>query len=319
MNKFTKAIVSIALLSNGVNAFTASRPHNVLHTKKSAGVDLKQPSSFLSRAGLEKDRSFGTHTIILSKPETKLFAQNIEEPAESDNLLPSAFFLASAASLVKLAVDINASDTLPDTIGTWALFYTTLAVGWDNLIIGLGKPLFGDAENNESKFNILKTLSYPRFTAHAVLVPFLYATDAEIGKAMGVEWLQGDLVQTAMVVAAAVLAIVSRVNFVNSSGIEIADTSDSPPEALERSLLWFTYKEPTFLYVIPAILLAILNLYIGVTGLGGESQEAAIYMLIAGAAVLYGNAKPSYVMRFSGNLVEVVMLWFIFEAAQITL
>ena len=87
-----------------------------------------------------------------------------------------------------------------------------------------------------------------------------------------------------------------------SSGIEIADTSDSPPETLENDLLWFTYKEAEFLYVVPAILLAIFNLYIGGTGLGGDYQTAAISMLLAGAAVLVGNAKPSYVMRFTGNL-----------------
>lgn len=249
----------------------------------------------------------------------KLFAQKVGEESTpgKESLLPSAFFLASAASLAVLASNIHGSSVLPDTIGTWALFWTTLAVGWDDLIIGLGQPFFVDAKTDESKYNLLKTLSFPRFTAHAVLVPFLYATDAEIGKVMGIDWLQGDLVQTIIVAAAAALAIISRVRFVSSPGIDIADTSESPPEALENSLLWFTYKEPEFLYVVPAILLAIFNLYIGVTGLGSEEfQSAAIYMLVAGGAVLYGNAKPSYVMRFTGNLSEVVMLWLIYGAAE---
>jgi hypothetical protein len=40
--------------------------------------------------------------------------------------------------------------------------------------------------------------------------------------------------------AAVVVALVSRVHFFRSPGIELADTSDSPPNALERKLLWFT-------------------------------------------------------------------------------
>ena len=83
----------------------------------------------------------------------------------------------------------------------------------------------------------------------------------------------------------------------------------------ERSLIWFTYVKAEFLYIVPAIVLALFNLYIGVTCLGSDNQTAAIEMLVAGAAVLYGNSKPSEVMRFTGNLAEVAMLWLIFEAA----
>ncbi len=239
------------------------------------------------------------------------------EAGSTTNFLPSIFFFLSAGSLGKLAIDIYNS-SLPMTIGIWSLFFTTTAVGWDNFIIGLGKPFFADAETNNRQYDILKVLSYPRFTAHAVLVPFLYTTGAEIGKAVGVEWLQGDFVQTIFIVAAAVLGIISRIRFVQSSGIEIADTSDSPADALENDLLWFTYKEPEFLYIVPSIVLSIFNLVIGVSAFfgGGEFQSAGLWMLISGVSVLYGNAKPSYVTRFTGNLAEVVMLWAIYAAAS---
>jgi len=304
MNKFTKAIACITLLGSGASAFTT--PQSARFATRSI-VDLQ--SSPLFPHGVEQS------TFALSRQsETKLFAQQVGEPS-NDSLLPSGIFLASAASLALLAVEIHDSTVLPDTLGTWALFWTTLAVGWDNLIIGLGKPLFADVETNESKFNILKNLSFPRFTAHAVLLPLLYTTDAEIGKALGVDWLQGDNALTLITVAALALGIISRVRFVGSEGIELADTSDSPAEAWERSLIWFTYVKAEFLYIVPAILLALFNLYIGVTCLGSDNQTAAIEMLVAGAAVLYGNSKPSEVMRFTGNLAEVAMLWLIFEAA----
>jgi len=246
--------------------------------------------------------------------ETKLCAQ---APGETGtNLAPSAFFLVSSASLVKLYVEIQASD-FTMTPGIYALLFTTIAICWDNFIIGIGQPLFADVEANEEKFNLLKNLSFPRFTAHAVFLPFLYATVAEIGKAMGIEWLQSDLVQNGVIVAAAVLAVVSRTRFVNSEGIMLKDTSDSPPEAWERSLVWFTYKEPDFSYVLPAIVLSLLNLAVGIAGVSGDYRNAAIWMIVSAVSVLYGSAKPSYIMRFSGQLGEVVMMWSIFEAASI--
>jgi hypothetical protein len=323
MNLFFKGITGIfacaALLNNGVNAFNSPN-QNAIHSTKSA-LNVPENSPVLSprkTSILAKGRTSNAFGISkVKRGGAKLSSQSVDELEDtgSTSLIPSAFFLLSAASLAKLAVDIKAS-SIPDSIGTWALFFTTIAVGWDNFVIGIGQPLFSDVKTNESKYNVLKTLSYPRFTAHAVLVPFLYPMGAEIGKAMGIEWLQGDLTQTIMVVAAAALGIISRIRFVGSPGIEIADTSDSPPDAWENSLLWFTYKEPEFLYIVPSIVLSLFNLAIGVSGLGmeGDSRTAAIYMIVSAAAVLVGNAKPSYITRFTGNLGEVVMLWAIFAA-----
>ena len=249
--------------------------------------------------------------------DTKLHATAVDQDEKS--LLPSAVFLASAAALAKLFFDIEAAN-FEMTPGIWALLLTTVAVGYDNFIIGLGAPLFSDVETNTQKYNVLKALSFPRFTAHAVFVPFLYATAAEIGKAAGIEWLEGDTIQTLILAAAAVLGVVSRVNFVNSTGIDLADTSDSPPDAWERSLIWFTYKDVSFIYIIPAIVLALWNLVVGaVAWKTGQDPTASAFLVASAVAVLYGNSKPSYVMRFTGNLAEVVMLWCIYESALLTL
>lgn len=303
--------------SSSSNALTKTKNPRTPFGLVSRSGQESSSESILVRGGASREK-YG-HLAPRQGTELSVNKSGQSSSAEVEpNLLPSIFFLLSAASLGKLAVDIYSS-SLPTTIGIWSLFFTTIAVGWDNFIIGLGKPFFSDAETNEEQYNILKTLSFPRFTAHAVLVPFLYTTGAEIGKAAGVEWLQGDFLQTALIVAAAAVGIISRVRFVQSSGIEIADTSDSPPEALENQLLWFTYKEPEFLYIVPSIILSIFNLAIGVAAFGGEFNAAAIWMVVSGVSVLYGNAKPSYVTRFTGNLAEVVMLWAIYAAASASL
>jgi hypothetical protein len=258
---------------------------------------------------------FPKSSFLLERQETKLLSAISDDGVdETNNLGPSAFFLLSSATLGKLFFDIQGSG-LEMTIGMWALLLTTAAVGYDNLIIGLGAPFFGDAESNKKTYNTLKIISYPRFTAHAVLVPFLYTTGAEIGKSIGVEWLQSDSIQTLMVAAAATLGVLSRVRFVNSPGIDLSDTSDSEG-TWEKNLIWFTYKNPEILYVIPSIILALFNLAVGVAAFGGEERTAAIWMIVSAIAVLYGNAKASYITRFTGNLGEVVMLWSIYEASS---
>ena len=94
---------------------------------------------------------------------------------------PSAFFLVVAAILRKLFFEIQDS-SLPATIGTASLLTVTAGVGYDNLIIGLG----ANARTDEKVYEVLKWLFYPRFILHAVGLPFLYVTTAEIGKAAGV-------------------------------------------------------------------------------------------------------------------------------------
>lgn len=257
--------------------------------------------------------------------ETQLLAgQSTESETDAESgkgsLLPSAIFLLSSVSMAFLAFKVRGSSALPDTVGVWAMFWTSVALFWDNGVIGIGKPLFSDVDTNVSKKSLLKTLSYPRFTAHAVFVPFLFTTSAEIGKAMNIGWLQGSSIQTLTIVAAAAVGIISRVRFVNSEGIRITDTSDSPPNAWERDLVWFTYVKPEILYIVPAALLALLNLVIGIAGfVEGTHRDAAIFMIVAGAGALYGNTRPDFVMRFTGNLSEVAMLWATYGAAALVL
>jgi hypothetical protein len=284
-------------------------------TRHSSSLVFASPSTLSSPLQKLQKSSF----LLGERQETKLLAANAADDGveKTKNLGPSAFFLLSSAVLGKLFFEIQGSG-LEMTFGIWALLLTIAAVGYDNLIIGLGAPFFGDAESNEKTYSTLKTLSYPRFTAHAVLVPFLYTTVAEIGKLIGVGWLQEDYVQTLMITAAATLAVLSRFRFVNSPGIDLSDTSDSQG-SWEKNLIWFTYKEAEFLYVIPSIVLALFSLVVGVAAFGGDARTAAIWMIVAGATVLYGNAKPSYIQRFAGNLGEVAMLWSIYEAALLVM
>jgi cadmium resistance protein CadD (predicted permease) len=63
------------------------------------------------------------------------------------------------------------------TIGMWALLLMIAAAGYDDLIIGRGAVFFDDAKSNENTYNILK--NHFLSSTHAVLVPFLYATQEQ--------------------------------------------------------------------------------------------------------------------------------------------
>ena len=156
------------------------------------------------------------------------------------SLIPSTVFLAFAAVLVKLVTNILDSN-LQHTVGVLTLFFTSVTVAYDNFIIGIGKPLFGDAGmkedgGNEVKQTILKALSFPRFTAHAVFVPFLFTTVAEIGKNLGISWLESSKIQLIMIIGATIVGVYSRIQFVRGKGIVLAKEDD---------LVWFTYKVST--------------------------------------------------------------------------
>ena len=166
----TRVSFSVALLALGSTA--AFVPiYKIRHSPLVVG-----PSTLATSAP-----TFPRSSFLLERQETKLLAANSDDAVdETNNLGPSAFFLLSSAALGKLFFEIQGSG-LEMTIGMWALLLTTAAVGYDNFIIGLGAPFFGDAESNEEAYNTLKFLSYPRFTAHAVLVPFLYTTEQRLG------------------------------------------------------------------------------------------------------------------------------------------
>lgn len=246
-----------------------------------------------------------------------LFAEKTSVDTDTATIGPSIFFLTFAAMLGKLVLVLQES-SLPITIGTSSLLFVSAAVAYDNLIIGLGDVLFPDARTNDGQYNILKLLSYPRFVFHASGVPLLFTTVAEIGRSAGVQWLDSDLIQNGIVAAAILLALVSRIHFFRSPGIELKDTSDSPPNALERQLLWFTYKEPDILYVIPSILLALFSLGVGAAAfsLEGDSHAAGVLLILSAVGVLAGNAQASFVAQFTGNFAEVTMLWSMLVAAR---
>ena len=83
---------------------------------------------------------------------------------------PSVFYMAFSAVLGKLCIVLQDS-SLPITIGTSSLFFVSAAVAYDNLIIGLGNNLFPNARTDETQYNVLKVLSYPRF----VFLAFLFS------------------------------------------------------------------------------------------------------------------------------------------------
>lgn len=311
----TKGIASVVILTFGVgHAFTISQTN--MQTIQSGAGRLRPQKSVLVR------RSGKLNNVGLLMPETQLLAgitTENEKYTGNGSILPSAIFILSSVTMALLSFAIHGS-SLPGTTGVRALFWTSVALFWDNFVIGIGKPFFSDVDTNEFKRNLLKTISYPRFTAHAVFLPFLYTTGAEIGNAMGVAWLQKRFIQTLMTVVAAAIGIISRVRFMNSEGIEIKDTSNSPPTAWERNLVWFTYVKPEILYIVPAAILSLLYLVIGIAGfLEGSHRAAAICISMAGGAALYGNTKPSHVMRFTGNIGEAAMLWATYGAATLVL
>ncbi len=90
------------------------------------------------------------------------------------------------------------------SLGEKALALTVIGLIWDNLVITVGSLFFRDVEDDKSKYDILKALSWPRFTLHATL-PLECITVAELGKAAEVGFLQSYPVQAAIIVASIVL------------------------------------------------------------------------------------------------------------------
>ncbi len=80
----------------------------------------------------------------------------------------------------------------------------------------------------------------------------------------------------------------------------------------------FGYVEPSFAYVIPAIILALSNLIVGIVALkSGVDPEVGKWMTFAGLSALIGNALPGSLMTFTGNLGEAGMQFGLLEAARI--
>jgi hypothetical protein len=102
------------------------------------------------------------------------------------------------------------------------------------------------------------------------------------------------------------LAVVDRTKFVRSPGIELTIWDQPPFGALERDLVKFGYVEPDFAYDIPAFLLSLATLLVGVAALLAVEPEVGKEMIFAGLSALIGNALPRPIMTFTGNLGELV-------------
>ena len=110
-------------------------------------------------------------------------------------------------------------------------------------------------------------------------------------------------------------AIVDRFKFAKSPGIKLTVWDEPPFDALERDLVKFGYVEPDFAYVIPAIILSISNLLIGVAAMkAGVHPEVGKWMALAGLSSLVGNALPGNINTFTGNLGEAGMQYCLLQA-----
>ena len=106
--------------------------------------------------------------------------------------------------------------------------------------------------------------------------------------------------------------------FANSPGIERTIWNQPPWEALERDLVKFGYVEVEFAYIIPAIVLSLSSLIVGISALkAGVEPEVGKWMLFTGLSALVGNALPGSIMTFTGNLGEAGMQFGLLEAARI--
>lgn len=288
------------------------RPKNNHHrtTRSSNGIDHSL------KFWKKDDAEPVVTTTSIKSDETASTPDVIVDNGRPDFIAPT-IYAGFTGILIYIIYELRDA-IVTSTLGTKALALVTGALIWDNLIITIGSIFFRDVEEDPTKYQILKTLSWPRFTLHAVGTPLQCITVAEMGKAADVGFLQSDLVQIGIVVAAIALAIQDRQKFVNSPGLTLTTYEDSPFTALERDLVKFTYKEPLFAYVIPAIILAVFNLVVGIAAMKtGADPELSNWLFFAAATALVGNALPGSINTFSGNLGECGMQYGLLQAARI--
>ncbi len=93
---------------------------------------------------------------------------------------------------------------------------------------------------------------------------------------------------------------------------------ESPPNALERDLVKFTYKDLKFRYIIPVIVLSFVTLGVGIVTLISTSSgnaELADWLIFSALTSLVGNSLSQ--ATFTGNIGEVCMQFGLLEAARI--
>ena len=310
--KMKVAVLSLAFSSNLIAGVIAGSAHNRKPAGQSIHMFCRNPAAQNNRGQDGNDYQ----STSFSGADT---AAVVHVPRGTSKIVAPAIFGCFSAALISLLYTMK-DLSLRMSFGAKALNFVLRAVAWDNLIICIGSLFFSDAITNQTKYRVLKVLSYPRFIFHAVGVPFLLVTTAEIGEAAGISWLQNDLLQKLILVVSAAVAVISRVRFMKSPGIDLGSADDSPPDALKRDLTWFTYRETSFLYVVPSLVVSLFNLIVGVAGLNSAaSHDAGIWLIVSVVGVIAGNAMPSHIMRFTGNLGEVVMLACMVMAASLVL
>jgi len=296
-----------------VGAFTAPMPS--LGFRSKIGPSQYQPVSYNSVDPSFKFWKKDGAQVETSKAASKKGA-TADDNLKDDRIAPS-IYAGYTGLMIYMIYQLRDAITA-STLGSFALSFVTGALIWDNMIISIGSFFFKDIETNPTKLKILKALSYPRFTLHAVGIPFQCVTIAEMGKAAGVGFLQSNFVQAAVIAVAAVVAVLDRKKFADSPGITPTTFDDSPFDALERDLTKFSYVKPEFAYVIPAIILALSNLVVGIAAMKvGTAPKLAKWMIFAGASALVGNALPGAINTFSGNLGEAGMQYGLLNAARI--
>ena len=141
-------LVSLVITFTGFGYALAFGRHesSVLGVQTSREANLMKSRAFIDKHEWKLDSDSPLHSIPTGGEG---------DPSGLKTLVPSGIFLLFAAMLAKVASEIYSSD-IETTIGTLSLLFTTIAVGYDNFIIGLGKPFFGDAASNELKRKILK-------------------------------------------------------------------------------------------------------------------------------------------------------------------
>jgi len=317
-------ILAFVASSTSVGAFITPKSEIGIHKELStSGVSRYKPGRAVDHSlkFWKKDEEVqqDTSSALSDKSDATEFDNG------KNDLIAPGIYAAFTGILIYIIYQLRDALVLT-TIGSKALALVTGALIWDNMIIALGSLFFKDAKDDPEKYEILRILSFPRFTLHAVAVPFQVITIAEMGKAAGLGFLQSDLLMNGLAAVALIVAIADRKAFVDSGTADRDDNprvtldtfDDSPFSALERDLTKFTYSEFNIAFLLPVIVLTLANLIVGISIYSaGTNPEIAQWMLFSAITALVGNALPGSIATFSGNLGEIGMQYGLLQAARI--
>lgn len=209
-------ILAFLASSTSVGAFITPKSEIGIHKELStSGVSRYKPGRAVDHSlkFWKKDEEVqqDTSSALSDKSDATEFDNG------KNDLIAPGIYAAFTGILIYIIYQLRDALVLT-TIGSKALALVTGALIWDNMIIALGSLFFKDAKDDPKKYEILRILSFPRFTLHAVAVPFQVITIAEMGKAAGLGFLQSDLLMNGL--AAVALIVVSfhlvSIHFINS-------------------------------------------------------------------------------------------------------